>query len=47
MGGRTIVEYWIPAGDLAELNTNIVGLIEVVAEYHQDKLTPGKRTKET
>lgn len=30
------MEYWIPAGDLAELNANIVGLIEVVAEYHQD-----------
>ena len=36
VGGRTIVEYWIPAGDLAELNANIIGLIEVVAEYHQD-----------
>ncbi len=28
-GGRTIVEYWIPAEDLAELNDNIVGKIEV------------------
>jgi hypothetical protein len=27
-------EYWIPAEDLAELNANIVGLIEVVAEFH-------------
>jgi hypothetical protein len=36
VGGRTIVEYWIPAEDLADLNANIVGLIEVVAEYHQD-----------
>jgi len=36
VGGRTILEYWIPAEDLAELNANIVGLIEVVAEYHQD-----------
>jgi hypothetical protein len=34
VGGRTIVEYWIPAEDLAELNANIVGLVEVVAEYH-------------
>jgi hypothetical protein len=33
MGGRTILEYWIPAEDLAEFNANIVGLIEVVAEY--------------
>jgi hypothetical protein len=36
VGGRTILEYWIPAEDLADLNANIVGLIEVVAEYHQD-----------
>jgi hypothetical protein len=33
VGGRTILEYWIPAQDLDELNANIVGLIEVVAEY--------------
>jgi hypothetical protein len=32
-GGRTILEYWIPAEDLEEFNANIVGLIEVVAEY--------------
>jgi len=32
-GGRTILEYWIPAEDLDELNANIVGTIEVVAEY--------------
>src|ERR1041385_301006 len=28
VGGRTILEYWIPAEDLDELNDNIVGLIE-------------------
>jgi hypothetical protein len=33
VGGRTILEYWIPAEDLNELNTNIVGTIDVVAEY--------------
>ncbi|WP_077487935.1 hypothetical protein [Sinomonas mesophila] len=32
-GGKTILEYWIPAEDLPELNANIVGIIEVVAEY--------------
>jgi hypothetical protein len=32
-GGRTILEYWIPAEDLEELNQHILGLIEVVAEY--------------
>lgn len=33
VGGRTILEYWIPAEDLDELNANIVGTIEVTAEY--------------
>ncbi|WP_295700086.1 hypothetical protein [Lapillicoccus sp.] len=32
-GGRTILEYWIPAEDLEEFNRHIVGLIEVVAEF--------------
>lgn len=32
-GGQTILEYWIPAEDLEELNANIVGRIEVVAEF--------------
>jgi hypothetical protein len=34
VGGQTILEYWIPAEDLAELNANIVGRIEVTSEYH-------------
>jgi hypothetical protein len=33
VGGRTIVEYWIPAEDLDAFNDNIVGTIDVVAEY--------------
>lgn len=33
VGGQTILEYWIPAEDLDEMNENIVGQIEVVAEY--------------
>ena len=33
VGGSVHQEYWIPAEDLAEFNRNIVGLIEVVAEY--------------
>ncbi|WP_020013133.1 hypothetical protein [Promicromonospora sukumoe] len=33
VGGQTILEYWIPAEDLDELNENIVGRIEVVAEF--------------
>jgi hypothetical protein len=32
-GGNTVLEYWIPADDLSEFNANIVGAIEVVAEY--------------
>jgi len=32
-GGHTILEYWIPAEDLKDLNRHIVGTIEVVAEY--------------
>jgi hypothetical protein len=27
-------ELWIPAEDLAEMNENIIGLIEVTAEFH-------------
>ena len=33
VGGRAILEYWIPAEDLNELNQNIVGHITVVATY--------------
>jgi hypothetical protein len=34
VGGQSILEYWIPAEDLPALNASIVGLIEVIAEYH-------------
>lgn len=34
-GGETILEYWIPAEDLADLNRHIIGTIDVVAEYRQ------------
>lgn len=34
VGGQTILEYWIPAEDLDEFNDNMVGHIEVVAEFH-------------
>lgn len=33
VGGRTHQEYWIPAEDLEEFNRNIVGKIEVIAEF--------------
>lgn len=32
-GGQQFQEYWIPAEDLATLNENIVGLIEVIEEF--------------
>ena len=33
VGGRTILEYWIPAEDLTALNNAIVGQIELVATF--------------
>ena len=33
VGGKTHEEYWIPAKDLEEFNRNIVGKIEVIAEF--------------
>lgn len=33
VGGRTALEYWIPAEDLKTFNDNIVGRIEVIREY--------------
>ncbi|WP_198950475.1 ADP-ribosylation/crystallin J1 [Kineosporia sp. A_224] len=33
VGGRDILEYWIPSEDLDEFNRHLVGPIEVVAEY--------------
>ena len=33
VGSRIHQEYWIPAGDVEEFNANIVGPIEVIAEF--------------
>lgn len=33
VGGATHEEYWIPAEDLEEFNRNIVGKIEIIAEF--------------
>ena len=33
VGGSRHEEYWIPAEDLEEFNRNIVGMIEVIAEF--------------
>lgn len=35
VGNQTHQEYWIPAEDLDHFNQQIVGLIEVIAEFHQ------------
>ena len=34
VGGSTHRELWVPAEELAEFNRHIVGVIEVIAEYH-------------
>lgn len=36
VGGSQHRELWVPAEELAEFNRQIVGKIEVVAEYHSD-----------
>ena len=36
VGGSEHTEYWIPAGDLAAFNENILGLIEVIQEFGTD-----------
>jgi hypothetical protein len=33
VGGASHLEYWIPAEELEEFNSNIVGLIEVIDEF--------------
>jgi hypothetical protein len=38
VGNSTHKELWIPAEDLEELNRNIVGLIEVIAEYKSERV---------
>ncbi len=35
VGGENIDEYWIPAEDLAEMNTNIVGKITLLETYKE------------
>jgi hypothetical protein len=41
VGGSTILELWVPASDLDELNANIVGKIEVVYEFTKNSHRPG------
>jgi hypothetical protein len=39
VGGTVHKELWIPAADLPEMNRNLVGLIEIIAEYKSDSTT--------
>ena len=36
VGSAMHKEYWIPAEDLPQFNENIIGDIEVIAEYHRE-----------
>ena len=36
-GGSIHLELWIPAGELTEMNRNIVGKIEVIAQYESEE----------
>lgn len=40
VGGADHTEWWVPAGDLEDLNDHIVGLIEVVGEYRAKAESP-------
>ena len=35
-GGAAHLEYWIPAEELPAFNDAIVGMIEVIAEFHRE-----------
>jgi len=35
-GGSEHQDYWIPAEDLPRFNDNIIGRIEVIAEFHRE-----------
>ncbi|MCP2291655.1 ADP-ribosylation/crystallin J1 [Nocardia amikacinitolerans] len=43
VGGREILEYWIPAEDLEEFNRHIVGEIEVVQRFPEGASIPEER----
>ncbi|WMW80302.1 hypothetical protein RF679_16880 [Undibacterium cyanobacteriorum] len=39
VGGEMHTEWWIPAEEQEEMNSNIVGLIEVIQEFHAETRT--------
>jgi hypothetical protein len=40
-GGRQYQEYWIPAEDLTDFNSALIGDIEIIAEFGGDPLSKG------
>ena len=44
VAGRNTLEYWIPAEDLDSFNGNIVGTIDVVAEFRNGRLVTPMKT---
>lgn len=44
VGSRIHQEYWIPAEELDEFNSNIVGLIEVTQEFRKEQEDRTSRT---
>jgi hypothetical protein len=44
VGSRIHQEYWIPAEELDEFNSNIVGLIEVIQEFRKEQQDKTLRT---
>jgi hypothetical protein len=46
VGDSAHTEWWIPAEDLQELNDNIVGIIEVIDEFHSEQ-TSTNQSKES
>jgi len=43
VGSSIHQELWIPAEDLAEMNRNIIGLIELIAEFKPNTNSPALR----
>jgi hypothetical protein len=43
-GGREHLEYWIPAEQMSGFNQNIVGTIQIIAEYRCTRDAPSSST---
>ena len=47
LGGRQHLELWVPAEDLHDFDTNIIGLSELVAEYRPPSPDPCRQPATT